>query len=116
MTRSPDRIQVPAPKFAINDVIYIRESAASTGILEAVRITNIGEFARDSNQWTYRFTYSQRPAATQTVGDRIDLKNTVSLVLFEDEIVTLCEALPLQIGVLERRLDNAKLKLKTFCS
>lgn len=78
------------PTYDINDVVYLRESAA-LGFLEAVRITGVHKY---KDGWVY--TIGSRvadPRHPATFGDRISHVHAQTLYFSEDELVTHCDAL-----------------------
>lgn len=91
------------PRFGINDVVYLIETAQSVGRLEKVRIDAV-EFDVSLQKWVYTSHFQQKPGENMTVGDRIDLKESVVLRHTEDDLVTVCEAIPIRIDFLEQSL------------
>jgi hypothetical protein len=100
------------PQYAINDVVYLRESAA-LGYIEAVRISGV---ANSNGSWIY--TVSSRisqPRHATVYGDRISFVNGATLYFTEDEFVTLCEALNLAEDCFTRALAAIQTQKATYC-
>ncbi|MEM3000680.1 MAG: hypothetical protein QXP41_00610 [Candidatus Nitrosocaldus sp.] len=100
------------PKFRINDVVYLVESAA-LGELEAYRIGALRQHT--DGDWIYDIYIDQKPPAEQTVGDRIDLKTTVDASFHESDLATLCEALNIAIYNVQSRINRYSNIYTTEC-
>ena len=102
------------PIFNVNDVVYLRESAA-LGFLEALKIGEIRSSSDDS-AWLYgmavKTTGIQVPAQ---FGDRIGLAPEAVLYFTEDELVTVCDALILSEENLKRQLASIQLQKSSLC-
>lgn len=91
------------PKYDINDIVYLRESAA-LGFLEAVRINGL---TKRDNDWVYSIYAGTVGAANANLyGDRRSLINGSLLYFTENEFVTEYEAMVLTKANLERQLDS----------
>lgn len=91
MTTNSTVIDVPKPRFGINQVVYIRESALN-GYLEPQRIT-LAFFDPDIGKYWYSFKFKKSTPQTQTVGDINDLKTNGQIQILEDDVCDLPEAL-----------------------
>lgn len=81
---------ITAPAYDINEVVYLRESAA-LGFIEAVRITGVHKY---KDGWVY--TIGSRVSGPQhaaVYGDRISHVHGQTLYFSEDELVSHCDAL-----------------------
>ena len=66
------------------------------------------EFDPFIQKWVYTFIFSQKPGENMTVGDRIDLKEGVVLKKTEDDLITVCAAIPLRIDFLNNALLRSR--------
>ena len=103
-----------APTYSINDVVYLRSSAAR-GFIEAVRISGITQNAT-SGGWLYQIRIESKPPIGQTVGDYVDLKKELDFYLTEDELINFCAAAALVEQQLTRRLARIQAKRDELCS
>lgn len=104
------------PKYNVDDVVYIRASA-KIGFLESYRISGITQARK--NKWSYQVKFVPYSGNTATLGDAITAtgKLVVGEIYFaEEELLTLCEALDLQIENLNRRLAAAIAMRTSQCS
>ena len=102
------------PIFNVNDIIYLRESAA-LGFLEAMKIGEVRSNANDS-AWVYGITTKITGArAPSKFGDRINLAPTATMYFTEDELVTVCDALTLSEENLKRQLASIQLQKNSLC-
>lgn len=92
------------PKFGIDQIVYIRESAMA-GFLEPVKIHNF-LYNRDLGIYFYQFIAKKSQPTTQTVGDAMDLKSERSFQLAEGDLSDYCESLNLAKNFLERELGR----------
>lgn len=93
------------PLYKINDVVYLKESAA-LGFLEAVRISGV---TKTSTTWLYTVYAGRMGAiAPSHFGDRKSMTEANFLNFTEDEFVTECEALTLTQANLQNQLDKVK--------
>jgi hypothetical protein len=106
--------QPPAPRFGINDVVYLTETAQTTGALEALRINNM-VWDNIRRMWTYKFIIRPRPERHMTIGDADAWHNPKVLYLFENELVTFCEAQQLVVSFLDNALTQCKIRLRSYC-
>jgi hypothetical protein len=91
-----------APKYGVNELVCIRESALN-GYIEQHRINNI-EFDSNVEKYWYVFIFSKSKPNTQTVGDANDLKTATMIKLLEDDLITYEEALLIKKRFLESEL------------
>lgn len=104
-----------APRFGVNQVVYLTDTANSVGRLESYRV-NWLRYEPKVNQWVYMFHLRKQPGSTMTIGDRDDMRRSVTIEFAESELCTLCEALPLVVSFLEVALDNARRRRLGCCS
>lgn len=97
-----------APLYKIGDVVYLVESAA-LGELEAYKIGAIQQLSAD--KWVYKIYIDQKPPTEQTVGDRIDLRETREMFYEESEIFGLCGAIDTAINNIEIRINRTQFML-----
>ena len=109
------QIRYPAaPRFGVNQVVYLKDTAESVGRLESYRI-NWLRFDAGLDQWIYKFHLRKPPGGTMTVGERDDMRRSVELEYAESELLSLCEALPLVVSFLETALQNAMARRQALC-
>jgi len=101
-----------APKFQIDEAVYLLSSAA-LGELEAYRV---GAVQDRGIGWVYQIFIDQRPPHEWTLGDRIDLKEERNLFFHEDELITICEALDLAASAISNTLARIKFQIEEECS
>lgn len=102
-----------SPLYNINDVLYLRESAA-LGFLEAVRISGI---SLSQHGWVYTVTAKVGTASSSVyMGDRVSAVHGVPLYFSEDEFINHCDAIALVEANLQLQLDKIKLQRSSTCS
>jgi len=109
-----DVVKPSAPRFHINSIVYLKESAEVLGRLEKIFVDAI-EFDTTESEWKYTFVYKKRPGENMTVEDRIDLKTQVVTSYLESELCTIDEALPLRVEYLTTALSQATTKKEALC-
>lgn len=98
------------PKYNINDIIYLRESAA-LGFLEAVRISGV---YKKGEEWLYTIYAGVIGAANANYyGDRRTLVNGSILHFTESELISEYDALLLTKANLQRQLDKIEQQINT---
>lgn len=105
------------PKYKINQTVYSRISATK-GYIEPLYVHNV-EFDPSNNQWLYSFRRDLNIAGNiinkyNLSSNDIQFSPTVKLLpvrLHESQIITFCEAIGIQINVLQKEYDDA---IKTF--
>jgi hypothetical protein len=98
------------PKYNINDIIYLRESAA-LGFLEAVRISGV---YKKGAEWLYTIYAGIAGAANANYyGDRRTLVNGSILHFTESELISEYDALLLTKANLQRQLDKIEQQINT---
>lgn len=109
---SEDRtvLRPPQPAFAVNEIAYARVSATK-GYVEPLRIAGVA-FDAAANQYKYTFRLDPIGPGKFTT----DKPRLMPITLHESELINLCEALDIQIGVLERELAKAEQQLATVCN
>lgn len=107
-------VSAPIPRFRVNEVVYLEETAQAVGRLEKMRVDGF-EFDPNKQEWLYTFVFEQKPGENQTVGDRIDLRQPVVIKKFETELLTACEAIPLRVQFLQRALNGSRSKFTSIC-
>ena len=93
-----------APRYAIGDILYVKESAA-VGALEAVIISGV-EMQPDNMVWVYKVTLAGNPQARATFGDMIQYYGSAKLYWWESELVSACDAYDLAIDYLQARINT----------
>jgi hypothetical protein len=113
---STDRglVYPPRPRYGVNSVVYLRESAESLGRLEAYRVSNF-KWSKDANEWFYNFDIHTRPEKNMVVGDRNEILRGHTFGKVESSLLTLCEVLPLCESFLSTALQNNTRRRTTFC-
>ena len=91
-----------APKWSVNDVVYLRESAV-IGFLEKYRVTNI-VWDPQWERWLYEIAIKHRGTEPNSVIDMHNLRTCEVLSLGENDLVDQVEALDLAIINTEERL------------
>lgn len=107
-----------APIYLIDDVVYLRASAA-IGFLESYKISNI-QFNSGRNSWIYVIGLNYNvTGAPITIGDNITLKGGSHedkiLYFTENELINFCEAAAMVESVLENRLARIREQIATRC-
>lgn len=95
-------IKPPEPKFGINEVVYLRESAIN-GYLEPVKVYRL-RYDPEIDMTIYTFIFKRGAAMTQIAGDAINLKSSHIIELSEDNLLNLVDALLLKKSFLENEL------------
>jgi hypothetical protein len=93
-----------SPQYTVNDVVYLRESAAM-GFLEAVKVSGVH---LGQTGWLYTFNIGLTPPSPG--GAHLDRRSNIgtqTLYFTEDELVLYCEAIRLAE-------DNAKRAYESF--
>ncbi|MCK9281688.1 MAG: hypothetical protein M0P71_13765 [Melioribacteraceae bacterium] len=104
MTTNTTIIDVPKPRFGINEIVYIRESALN-GYLEPHKVA-LTYFDPDIGKYWYSFKFKKSIPVTQTVGDIIDLKTKNQIQILEDDLCTYSEALIIKRNFLISELNK----------
>lgn len=102
MSRDRTVVRPTAPTYAINEVVYSRISA-SKGYIEPLKIAKV---SFDPFISEYRYSFYKD-------------KSTIELMpitLRSSEVISLCDALDLQISFLQRELTEMEAKLSINCS
>lgn len=97
-----------APRWSVNDMIYLRESAI-LGFIEGYKVTNI-IFDPKYNRWMYEVAIKHKGTEPNTVIDMYNLRKQEVLVLGENDLINQGEALDLAIINTEQRLTYLKNK------
>ena len=101
-----------APVYNVNDVVYLRESAA-LGFLEAVKIATIREH---NGYWVYTIkTTPSQPQSPDLYGDRTSIVSGALLYFSESELIDQCTALALAEQRAQAVLDSVKAKRAKNC-
>lgn len=103
-----DDLEDPIPgdsKFNINDVVYFHTSAR-IGFLERGIIRDLFEVGVQTGSKQRRYSYRVR----------FDSPNSLNLLFRQDELLTLCEALPLILAYLERKRDELIARRDSLCA
>jgi hypothetical protein len=107
-------IRPPAPRFGINEIVYIRESALN-GYLEPRRVEGI-RYDASIGRNLYEFNFKKSSPTVQTVGDAVDLKTAFTIEIIEEELLTFEEAVRIKRDYLQRELAKAEAQLAQFTS
>lgn len=103
-----------APKFSINEVVYLEETAKGVGRLEKMRIDDF-RWDEKVGKWRYIAYFNQKPGENATVSDRVDLRHSVTVEKLEGELITLCEAVRFRVLFLGRTLNKVANKRVARC-
>jgi hypothetical protein len=114
MTDNKTIVRPPAPRFGINEIVYVRESALN-GYLEPMRVEGI-RFDACIGRTIYEFHFRKSNPSTQTVGDAVDLKTSSTIEIVEEELLTFEEAVRIKKDFLEKELAKAEAQLAQFTS
>lgn len=95
-------VRPPTPRFGINEVVYLRESALS-GFLEALKVRRVF-YDPSINRTKYVFFIRNRRRKIQTLGDAVDLRREYDITLLEEDLVSYEEALLIKKNWLENEL------------
>lgn len=101
-----------SPTYSINDVVYLKESAA-IGFLEAVRISSVtlGQIG-----WIYTVNFNaSRPVNASTYGDRIVFNQGAAVYYTENEFVNHCEALTMALAYHQAAVSKISAQLEALC-
>lgn len=102
-----------APRFKINDLVYLKSSAA-TGMLESYRVSQILQTSASSS-WKYKIAIRKKYATSQTVEDQVDLQTEQPFILDETDLLTGCEAAVIMVANAKKRYDQALAMQSTLC-
>jgi hypothetical protein len=102
-------INPPQPKYGINEVVYLRESAL-LGYIESVKIYRLWYDPKFLTTM-YVFLFKKSQPAVQIAGDAIDLKSGHSITLPEGDLLTYSEALVIKGNVLKAELNKTEVEL-----
>lgn len=97
-----------APRWSVNDMIYLRESAM-IGFIEGYQVTNI-QFDPKWNRWLYEVVIKHRGTEPNSVIDMYNLRSNEKLTFGENDLISQEEALDLAIINTEQRLRELKNK------
>ena len=99
-----------APQFAIQDVVYLTESA-KVGSLESYKVSQVRQDL--SGVWKYTISVPPKPPLNgPTFGDRLSLKSSLDFELEESALCTYCEAIDLALAAATARVASlTQLKL-----
>lgn len=101
-------LRPPRPRFAIDEVAYSAISSKK-GFVEPLTVAKV-EFSPAHNQYNYSFRDKSRFTIRGGKKERL-----MPITLLESELITLCEALDIQISVLQRERDQMQAKLNEHC-
>lgn len=97
-----------APRWSVNDIAYLRESAM-IGFIEGYKITNI-IWDPQWNRWLYEAAIKHRGTEPNAVIDMHNLRTQEVLALAENDLVDQIEAIDLAIINTEARLRSLQNK------
>lgn len=93
----------PAPEFNIDDVVYLKSSAA-IGRLEAYKVSGIKQL--QDTRWLFRIDIAKKPPNQQLIGDTYDSRIVEGSILYSiEELVGVCDAMGLIVSSLESRIS-----------
>lgn len=107
-------LQPPEPRFGVNEVVYLIDSAEINGRLEKMRIDSL-EFNNESQEWEYTAIFRKKPGENATVGDRNDLRRSVVVNRPESQLGTIADVLPLRVDFLTRALNASTRRFDNTC-
>jgi hypothetical protein len=101
-----------APLFRRGDTVYLKSSSA-VGRLDSFKVGN----SRILNgKWVYQIGISKKPPHQQTIGDSWDKRVLEGdLFYYEDELITMCEAIDLGINELNKQIASVQVKQIGVC-
>ena len=99
------------PLYAINDIIYLIESA-KLGFIESYRITGI-EFNTNYSIWSYKCAISHKGPEPYTVIDKYNLRRSETLEFTENQLCSAKSAIELAIINTKQRLRYLESLLST---
>jgi len=102
-------IRPPQPKYGINEVVYLKESAL-LGFLEPAKVFRM-RYDPDYKGYIYTFVYKRSKRRPQIAGDAIDLRSDKTIELSEDNLLTYVDALELKVTFLRSELAKAESQL-----
>lgn len=105
MTNDQTIIRPSIPKYGINEVVYLKESAI-LGYLEPVKVQAI-RFNSEFKINLYTFSFKKSNKINQIAGDAIDLRRSVTIELPENDLLSLKEAFEIKISFLENELEKS---------
>lgn len=94
----------PQPLFAIGSSAYARASA-SRGFLESLKIATV-DFDPARRTYVYRWEINKGPAAQHALSP---------IRLYESELINQCQAVTIQLSVLQRQLAELQAQQKRIC-
>lgn len=97
-------LKKPQPLFAIGKTAYAKASAAR-GFLESLKIASVA-FDPARRTYFYHWEINKGPAAPHALSP---------IRLYENELLTICQAAAIQLSVLTRQLAELKEQQKKFC-
>jgi hypothetical protein len=107
-------VQPPKPRFGYNEVVYLKETSQTTGVLEAFRIKDM-VWDTSRNMWLYKFEIKPRPERTMSVGDADNWHRSFIVAYYDVELVVYCEALYYCVQFLDGAVTAAKTRKMTLC-
>lgn len=108
------QVAMPRPRYGVNDVVYLIDSAKSVGRLEPIRISDI-KWDNSSNQWLYVIDFNPRPEFTMTIGDKDNWRRRYTVVYRENELANFCETQTEVVSFLTKAVDLAKRRQSSLC-
>jgi hypothetical protein len=108
-------LQPPAPRFGINEVAYLIDTAETTGDLERMRIEELN-FDTQAQEWIYSAVFRKKPGENATVGGRSDLRRNVTVKRKESQLARYNEVLSIRVSFLQRALNSSRLRFNSICA
>jgi len=97
-----------APRWSVDDIAYLRESAA-IGFIEGYKIANI-RFDPQWDRWLYDVVIKHRGTEPNSVIDMYNLRSKETITFGENDLINQAEALDLAIINTEQRLRELNIK------
>jgi hypothetical protein len=107
-------VQPPQPRFGHNDVVFLKETSQTTGVLEAFRIKDMS-WDTSRNMWLYKFEIKPRPERTMSVGDADNWHRSYIIAYYDVELSTYCEALYYSVQFLYDAVTAATTRRAALC-
>lgn len=102
------------PKFNVDEVVYLTESA-KVGSIESYKVSGVRQ--DPSGAWLYRISIPRRPPnSNMTYGDRNALRRDLDFELSEDELTTFCNAVEIALVAAENNANRIRRLKDTYCA
>ena len=108
------QMTAPRPRYGINELIYLLDTAKTVGRLEGVRINDM-KWDNTRRQWLYIIHYECRPEHNMTIGDKDNWRRPYDVCYNEGELVSFCEAQAEVVKFLNKALSLAQRRKVALC-